>query len=217
MTFQAIINTSQKIEFERRRVVGQSISRSQRIKTAERNVSQPFVLTVTPLARFRWTDTRQAVELIQNYDRNTECVIQLGSVPNLYYINQYQGAMSAGTRAATTITNFTSTTVTFKYGNTLQPGPVTAFKAGDWIQPTNSRYPYILTSDVTYTGHISGIMTGTVHRPLITSEGISVTGTMKVGTETTMIVVAAEFPTYEMIQKDWAQYTGDFRFVEKII
>jgi hypothetical protein len=217
MTFQAIINTSQRIEVDRRRMVGQSISRSQRVKTAQRVTAQPFVLTVTPLARFKWTDTRQAVELIQNYDRNTECVIQIGSIPNLYYLNQYQGSMSAATRAATTITNFTSTTVTFKYGNTLEPGPVTAFRAGDWIQPTNSRYPYILTSDVTYTGSISGIMTGTVHRPLITSEGISVTGTMKVGTETTMVVVATEFPTYQYILKDWAQYTGDFTFVEKVI
>jgi hypothetical protein len=32
-----------------------------------------------------------------------------------------------------------------------------------------------------------------------------------------MVVVATEFPTYQYILKDWAQYTGDFTFVEKVI
>ena len=214
MTFQAIINTSQKIEFERRRVVGQSFSRSQRVKTAERNVSQPFVLTVTPIARFKWADTREALELIQNYDRNTECVIQIGSIPNLYYINQYQGTMSAANLAASTITNFTGTTVTVQIPAVSTSTVI--FKAGDWIQPTNSRYPYIVTQSVTNALNTT-THNLTVHRPLITSENTATTGTFKVGTATTMVVIAAEFPTYEMIQKNWAQYTGDFRFVEKII
>jgi hypothetical protein len=211
MTFQAIINTSQRIEVDRRRMVGQSISRSQRVKTAQRVTAQPFVLTVTPRARFRWTDTRQAVELIQNYDRNTECVIQIGSIPNLYYLNQYQGAFSASALAGMTITNFTGTSVTIAL-NTSSTGYV--FRAGDWIQPTNSRYPYIITNDAFV---VTSNITVNVHRPLITSENTTTTGTFKVGTATTMVVVATEFPTYQYILKDWAQYTGDFTFVEKVI
>ena len=35
MSIQNIINRAQQIEIDRRRMVGQSISRSQRIKTAE--------------------------------------------------------------------------------------------------------------------------------------------------------------------------------------
>jgi len=214
MTFQAIINTAQRIEVDRRRMVGQSISRSQRIKTAQRVTAQPFVLSVTPIARFKWSDTRSAVELIQNYDRNTECQIQIGSTPNLYYLNQYQGTMSAANLAASTITNFTGTSVTVQTP-VISTGTV-VFRAGDWIQPTLSRYPYIVTESVTnLLGSTS--FTFTVHRPLITSENTTTTGTFKVGTATTMVVVASEFPTYQHILKDWVQYTGDFTFVEKVI
>ena len=214
MTFQAIINTAQSIEFNRRRVIGQSISRSQRIKTAERVSAQPFVLTVTPIARFRWSDTRSALEMIQNFDRNDECEIQIGSVSSLNFINAYQGQLSSAQLAALTITNATSTSITIGGLPSISSSTV-MFKAGDWIQPTGSRYPYIVTGQV-LRGTGSEI-TATTHRPIITSEGISLTGPLKIGTDTTLVVIASQFPTYSLVDKNWAQYNGDFVFVEKVI
>lgn len=214
MTFQTIINSAQSIEFNRRRVVGQSISRSQRIKTAERVSAQPFVLTVTPQARFRWSDTRSAVEMIQNFDRNDECVIQIGSVSSLNFINAYQGQLSSAQLAALTITNATNTSITIGGLPSISSSTV-MFKAGDWIQPTDSRYPYIVTGEIQRgTG---SVITATTHRPIITSEGISLTGSLKIGTDTTLVVIASQFPTYSIVDKNWGQYNGDFVFVEKVI
>ena len=214
MTFQTIINSAQSIEFNRRRVVGQSISRSQRIKTAERVSAQPFVLTVTPQARFRWSDSRSAVELIQNFDRNDECEIRLSQATALSFITAYQGQLSAAQLSALTITNATSTSITIGGLPSISSSTV-MFKAGDWIQPTDSRYPYIVTDQV-IRGTGSEI-TATTHRPIITSEGISLTGPLKIGTDTTLVVIASQFPTYSLVDKNWAQYNGDFVFVEKVI
>jgi hypothetical protein len=211
MTFQVLFNSAQSIEIDRRKVVGQSISRSQRIKSAERVTAQPFVLTVKPIAVFPYTTTRTIFEAIQNYDRTAECVVNIANTPNLHYLTRYQGDFSVAERAAMTITNFTGTSVTIAV-NTSTSGYI--FRGGDWIQPTNSRYPYIVTEDVINFGSFK---TFQVHRPLITSENTNTNTTMKIGTATTMVVVAQEFPTYRIIRRDWAEYTGDFVFVEKII
>jgi len=214
MTFQTIINRAQSIEFNRRRVVGQSISRSQRIKTAERVSAQPFVLTVTPQARFTFESERPTIEMIQNFDRNEECPVQIGQIEGLRFINSYLGSLSSGELSALTITNATSTSITIGGLPSVSSSTV-IFKAGDWIQPTDSRYPYIVTEQV-LRGTTSTV-TATTHRPIITSEGISLTGPLKIGTQTTMVVIASQFPTYSVIDHNWAQYNGDFVFVEKVI
>lgn len=214
MTFQTIINRAQSIEFNRRRVVGQSISRSQRIKTAERISAQPFVLTVTPQARFTFESERPTIEMIQNFDRNEECPVQIGQIEGLRFINSYLGSLSSGELSSLTITNATSTSITIGGLPSVSSSTV-IFKAGDWIQPTDSRYPYIVTEQV-LRGTTSTV-TATTHRPIITSEGISLTGPLKIGTQTTMVVIASQFPTYSVIDHNWAQYNGDFVFVEKVI
>jgi hypothetical protein len=218
MTFQVIINSAQSIEIDRRRLVGQSISRSQRIKTAQRLSAQPFILTVKPIPIFKYTETRFALEAVLNYDRNTECVIQLGATARLNYLTDYTGQLSLSDANALTISAFSSSTVTIgtlpAIGGSITTSTI-ILRAGDFIQPQNSRYPYVVTSDILRGS--GSTAQGTVHRPLITSEGITVTGAMKVGTETTMVVVASDFPTYEIVQRDWARFTGDFTFVEKVI
>jgi hypothetical protein len=218
MTFQTIIDTAQNIEIDRRRVVGQTISRSQRIKTQQRQTAQPFSLTVSPQARFKYGTNRSTFEGIMSYDRNLECEIKLGSNSNLAYLTEYQGQLTSAQRSAMTITNFTLTSVTIgslpAIGSTVTSATI-VLAAGDYIQPQNSRYPYIVQNTVLRGS--GSVVTATVHRKLITSEAITVTGPMKIGTETSLTVIAQKIPTLVVVQKNWAQYNGDFVFVEKII
>ena len=83
MTFQTIIDSAAQIEFDRRRIIGQSVSRSQRVKTAERAAAQPWTLSVTPKGRFKFSDNRNLLESITVYDRATECQVNLANNPNL--------------------------------------------------------------------------------------------------------------------------------------
>lgn len=219
MSIQTIIDRAQKITFDRRRVVGQSVSRSQRVKTAERLTAQPFRLTVTPPAYLDYGTNRSTIEAIQLIDRNTEATIKIANNTKTAYITQYQGGLSGAQLAALTVTNFTLTSVTIS-GLPSITGTITSstlvLKSGDWIQPVNSRYPYIVTSDVTRgTG---SLVTATVHRNLITSEVTTITNAgLLVGTDTTLKVVITELPTYEIGLHKFVNFSGDFGLVEKII
>jgi len=213
MTIQVIINSAQSIEFDRRKVVGQTVSRSERIKVAERASGQAFSFTITPIARFRYSLVRDVIESIQTYDRSEEQQINLASNPLLSYITEYQGGLSSAELANLTINTFTNSTLIIGGLGSVSNGTV-VFKGGDWIQPIWSRYPYIVSSTVTKSLSTASV---TVHRPLITSEATTVTGALYVGTATTLRVVVTELPTYKLIQRDWAEFTGDFSIVEKIV
>lgn len=218
MSLQTIIDTASKIVFDRRKVVGQTISRSQRIKTAKRNSANPLVLTVTPSAYIPYTTGREMVEGIMVNDRYTEFTVKLGGTNNTAYLNQYRGSLSKLQYSLMTITNFTLTSVTIG-GLPAIGGAITSttniLKAGDWIQPYWSRYPYIVTADVPRGS--GSVATATVHRNLITSEATTVTGTMLFGTDTTMRVIISDLPTYEINLYKFMSWSGDFTLVEKII
>jgi hypothetical protein len=218
MSLQIIIDTAQKISFDRRQVVGQTISRSQRIKTAKRNAANPLLLTVTPSQLFSYSSARDMVEGIMINDRFEEFQIKLGNNVKTAYLNEYRGQLPQDKLAAMTITNFTLNQVSIG-GLPILDSTVTTttilLKSGDWIQPANSRYPYIVTQDVLRGS--DSIVTATVHRNLITSENTSVSGTFLVGTGTSLRLIITDLPTYELGMHKFLNWSGDFKLVEKII
>jgi hypothetical protein len=112
MSIQSIVNTATKINIDRRKVVGQTVSRSLRIKTAQRNSSQPFKFTVSPAPIYTWEVARPLVEYIMAADRNTEVEVNLANNPRMSYLTEYQGGLNQQQMNATTVTNFTGTTLT---------------------------------------------------------------------------------------------------------
>lgn len=215
MSIQNIINRAQQIEFDRRRMVGQSISRSQRIKTAERSTSQPWKFKVTPPAQLPWTASRAFIEVIDFNDRVNEYTISLNDNPGMNYITAYQGAMSQAQLNDLTISTSTTSTLVL---TTLPAVSTTTvmFKPGDIIQPENSRYPYSVTAQV-LRGSGSTI-TVPLHRPIITSESVNLMSQgLKVGNSATWQVVVTGLPTYTLTPMRQVQYTGDFEIIEKVI
>jgi hypothetical protein len=226
MSIQSIIDRAQQIEIDRRRMVGQTISRSQRIKTAERSTAQPYKFKVTPPAQLPWTTGRVIVEAIDAGDRVSEYQISLNNNSGMNYITRYQGPMtqaqlnacvisSTGT-STLVLTNLPSVGATLADTSTVVTTTTTLFAVGDVIQPANSRYPYTVTSPV-FRGTTS-TATVSLHRPIITSEGISLNSYgILVGNSCTWRVVVSAMPTYSLIYGQRMQYNGDFELVEKII
>jgi hypothetical protein len=89
------------------------------------------------------------------------------------------------------------------------------FVPGDFIQPTNSRYPYIVTNTVTRGS--GSTTTATVHRPAITSEAISLTTPLRIGNSCTFQLIVATLPTYRIVPYDLMEWRDDFVLIEKII
>jgi hypothetical protein len=215
MGIQNIINAAQQIEIDRRRMVGQSISRSQRIKTAERSTSQPWKFKVTPPGQLPWTASRGFIEVIDFNDRVNEYTISLNDNPGMNYITAYQGSLTQAQLNDLTIS--TSTTATLVLTTLPSVSTTTVvFKPGDIIQPENSRYPYSVTAEV-LRGSGSTVSVP-LNRPIITSEGINLmTQGVKVGNSATWQVIVAGLPTYTLTPMRQVQYTGDFELIEKII
>lgn len=215
MSLQTIINNAQQIEIDRRRMVSQTLSRSQRIKTAERTTAQPWKFKITPPGMLKWADSRGIVELIDFNERVNEYEISLSGNSGLTYITAYQGSLTSIDRNAITIQAVNTGSITITTLPSVSSSTV-MFKSGDIIQPANSRYPYSVVNDV-----IRGVNTTTtvtLHRDIITSENITVTGqTLKIGNSATWRVVVTGLPTYQLVPGRNVQYTGDFELIEKII
>jgi len=224
MSIQSIINSAQQIEIDRRRMIGQSISRSQRIKTAERSTAQPWKFKVTPPAQIPWSTGRVIAEAISVNDRVTEYEISLNGSSGMNYITKYQGNFRQTQLDSLTILSTGTSTLTLtnlpSIGASAQVGLISTstvlFAAGDIIQPANSRYPYAVTDTVLRGSNTTTNVT--LNRPLITSEGISlITQGVKIGNSCTWRVVLTIMPTYTLIYGQRMQYNGDFELIEKII
>ena len=215
MSIQNIIDKAQQIEIDRRRMVGQTISRSQRIKTSERSTAQPWKFKITPPGMLPWTASRGFIEVIDFNDRATEYAISLNNNAGMNYITSYMGSITQGQLNSLTILSTGTSTITITGMPSVSSSTV-IFARGDLIQPANSRYPYTVVS--TATRGSSTTTSVTLHRPIITSEGINLIGQgLKVGNSCTWQVIITGLPTYQLVPMQRVQYTGDFELIEKII
>jgi hypothetical protein len=215
MSIQNIIDKAQQIEIDRRRIVAQTISRSQRIKTSERSTAQPWRFKVTPPGALKYADSRGILEVIDLGDRVTEYEISLSNTTGMQYITEYRGSLTTGQRNSLTIDTVSTNTITITNLPSVSSSTV-MFAVGDYIQPSNSRYPYTVTA--TCLRGLNTTTTVVVHRNIITSEGITLAGQgLDIGNSVTWRVVVSGLPSYQLIPNRLVQYTGDFELIEKII
>ena len=225
MSIQNIINRAQQIELDRRRVVGQSISRSQRVKTSERSTSQPWKFKVTPPGSLSWADSRGFIEVINLQDRVEEYQITLAGSAGLNYITEYQGGFNSTQTNTMTIASVSTASMVLTnlpdLGDNIRHNEyvltsTVVLSVGDLVQPANSRYPYAVTSTV-LRGSTTTV-TVSLNRPIVTSEDITLTGeNVLVGNQVTWRVLVSGLPTYKLIPGRRVQYTGDFELIEKVI
>lgn len=110
MSIQNIIDQAQQIEIDRKKFVGQTMSRSQRIKTSERSTAQPWRFKITPPGALKWADSRGFIEVIDTNDRINEYEISLNNNSAMNYITAYQGGLS--TSQVNSLTIFSTGTST---------------------------------------------------------------------------------------------------------
>ena len=149
MSLQTIIDKAQVIEIDRRRVVGQTISRSQRIKTAERATAQPWKFTVTPPAYLKWADSRGVIEVIDQGDRVEEYEISLSNTAGMNYITEYRGGLNSTQLSAVTIQTASTASMTItgmpSIGATISSTSYAA-TAVSFATTTNSTYNRALST-----------------------------------------------------------------------
>jgi hypothetical protein len=216
MSLQTVINSAQSIEINRQALVTTSLSRSGRMFTAARNWVKPWQFVVVPKPVMRITEARSVLEALMTADRYTEQTIQIGQGGSSW-VTSYQGGVgtTGGVLNGITCTSTSGTSLVIAYTG-LSNGTV-IFKAGDVIQPTDHRYPYVVTADVTATG-ATGSATAVLNRGFLPQTDYTIAGkTIQVGTACSWRVKVSKLPTYRYISGQLVEFTSDIEFIESVI
>jgi len=213
MSIQRIIDNASFITINKRKSVGQTISRSGHIKTA---VQQPslYRFTVGVDQGLTYSANRDLLQDLDNIDRNGESNVDIGSTnTGISYITSYQGGKTGGTLS---INSYDGDQIYVDQTSVTGSGDL--FKAGDFIQPLGNtstyRYPYQVKYDVTLnTGSSNTIIF--VDRPVLSQDGVSLTGSdFRLGSDVRFHLKALVMPTYSVIPHDRIGFSSDFELIE---
>jgi hypothetical protein len=214
MSFQTILDISQSITVNNRRMVGQQYSRSGQVRTALYVTAVPWVFTVKPHSYLYYPQVRDVIQTIDNLDRQTAANITFNTT-TLQWFTEYKGGLTSGQASALTLASVPApNATTISVGNLPAVSSSTVvFAAGDFLQIGN--YPYKVTTQV-LRGSGSTVSV-TLHRPVI---GTPSTGTLTaVGAACTFNVVAETCPTYTlrpMTSGAFVDWDNDFVFRENV-
>jgi hypothetical protein len=214
MSFQTILDISQSITVNARKMAGQQVSRSGQVRTLEYLTAQPWIFTVKPHGYLYFPHAREQLQTIDNLDRITPGTITFSS-SSLSWFCAYQGQLTSAQASALTLASVpAANATTISVGNLPSVASNTiVFKAGDVLQLGN--FPYRVTTQVTRGS--SATVSVVIHRPVI---GTPSAGTLTaVGSSCTWSVVAEVCPTYTLIPMTdgaFVNWDSDFVFRENV-
>ena len=213
MSLQTIVDNATYVTIYRKKIAGQSISRSGRLLTSEVVSAVPYQFTSGMHSGLQYSANRGLTEDLNALDVTEEATIDIGTTnTSLAYITKYLGD-STGIGACT---------ITGSSGNTLIINATNAgtgtflFKKGDYVQPASGyRYPYQVTADVAHTTAAS--VTIPLSRTFIPQDSYSLNGKLfVVGSACTWKVKMINKPRYSVLPGDILQFDDKFEFIEFI-
>lgn len=226
MSIQKIVDSAVSIEINRSKLIAQSVSRSGRLLTASRNWANPYRFTVTPKPVWLWDATTQGIfAVLHDNDRYTEDSFYLTytSGGSLNWLTQYQGTLDVNNNDVlddmVIASEPTGASLTLTYsGNSATNAGRYIVRRGDWIRPTNHRYPYQATTDHQIVSGTSSY-TINIHRGYIVQSTYTAAGnTLQVGdTAARFYVQATRVPTMRFLYKNLVELTGDLELIEVIL
>ena len=217
MSLQTIIDNTSTLNINKRKGIGQTVSRSGHIKTSVQQGSI-YRFTLSVADGLTYSTNRGLLEDLDTLDRNVEANVDIGSTnTNLSYLTAYQGDANV-TQLNALALNSTSGANIYVDTNSVVGTPTTLFKKGDYIQPLGNtstyRYPYQVTSDVAFS---VGNITVPVHRPILSQDGVALnTGGFRIGNNVRFHVKALVMPTYTVVPYDRISFDDDFELIEVI-
>jgi len=213
MSLQTIVDNATYVTIYRKKIAGQSISRSGRLLTSEVVSAVPYQFTSGMHPGLQYSTNRGLTEDLNALDVTEEATIDIGTTnTSLAYITAYQGD-STGIGSVTCVSATGSTLVV----DASNAGSGTfLFKKGDYIQPASGyRYPYQVTADVAHT--TSSSVSIPLSRPFIPQDSYTLsTKGIVVGSACTWKVKMVNKPKYSVIPGDILQFDNDFEFLEFI-
>ena len=226
MSLNTILQVSESIAINDQKLVGQVLSRNQRISTSELLTVQPFEFTMNPMKYLLYSQNRDLLSALRVADKATEQYLNFTNIGWLNYV-VYQGDMTTGQIAA-------CQWQTSSANKTLVLGSLPSISSGSYIVREGDfcqvgRYAYIATADVQRGG--GSTVNIPVHRNLIDTLAspvnavigqygttISLGGTNYTGV--TFPVILREYPTYTLVpmtNDSFISWNGPFVAIEDVL
>lgn len=205
MSFQWIIDNSESISINRKKIVASTVTRDGTTRAVSRG-GQVWKFDIKLPDGMRWTDIRQYISQAEALDRVTTATIAASRTGQNWLWGyqgnsvNYTGFVGGWTQGGTTITLSTSPTTSSGF----------KFRAGDFIQLGTSGKVYTVAADVAYNSN-----TVTLHRPIIdaTASGVA----LKVADNVSWTVLCTNFPEWNLFARDQVGWSGSFTFVENLV
>ena len=218
MSLQAVINNAVTIQVDRRKIAGQTISRSGLVKISSIASNVPWQITIEMSQGLKFSRNRALVEEIDRLDRTAIEVVDIGGTnPGLAYITRYQGGLNSTQISQMRVASGANLTLTLNVANvTGTSGTTVIFEPGDYVQLAgNYKYPYTVTSRVLRGA--SSTVEVPINRPFIDQPGYTEVGAnVIVGNDVTWQVVMSKKPAWRVAPGDLLQFTEAFELVEVI-
>lgn len=217
MSLQTIVDNATYVTIYRKKIAGQSISRSGRLLTSEVVSAVPYQFTTGMHGGLQYSTNRALTESLNSLDVTEESTIDIGTTnTGLAYITAYQGDLSAAQIGQITVTSASASSLILDTSTVVTGTPSgNVFEKGDYVQLDGGyRYPYQVTADVAW--HVSTI-TVPLSRNFIPQDSYTVAGKgIDVGSAVTWKVKMINKPVYSVIPGDLLQFANDFEFIEFI-
>lgn len=190
---QAILNIASNIQVNNHRIVGQQVSRSGLLRTAEYPTGQPWVFTVTPHQYLSYNNNRDTLQVIANNDRSEVFPIRFNDTNSGSSLLGWFTRLR-GDPLETTLTYFSGKTISVFRGAGACPSGF-VYRAGDLLQlpqtTAGGAYVYQVANDVPYTFGITNY-TVNLHRPVIGNPASN--NTIANGPDVVFAMVVEKYP-----------------------
>ena len=192
---QTIIDSCNGLTINRRKVVGQQITRNQIPRVSTTPTKNPWTMELDMPTSYKYSDARALMESVDVLDRTGYEDVTFSNNPCLSWIFRYQGSLPLSQLNGLLVNDFT--------GNQLELSglpPINAnrvlFEPNDLIQINGFPYPFTSTTQVTRgTG---ATVTVTTHRPNIISTNVNGRNLL-VGNNCIFRMFCPNMPVYKLI------------------
>ena len=201
MSLQSIINISNSLNIDRRRVVGIQYARNELPRVSETPTFNPWKLTVG-VGLQRYSDIRETLEELDDLDRTEPSVITFSDSPGLSWMLKYQGDLTIAQRNSIVVQSFTGNQLVLNVSAVSASSGSVVLKKGDFIQiysgsVDNAGYAFPFTSTSTVTRGVGNTVTVTTHRPNILTNNV-VGLSLNWGNDVRFNVFCPNMPTYTL-------------------
>jgi hypothetical protein len=196
---QTIINASNGLLIDRRKVVGIQFTRNEIPRVSQTPTKNPWKFTLDVPNSFRYSEGRALMEALDTLDRTTPQVVTFSNLAAFNWMFRYQGQMSQSQLNTITVTSFTGSTLTLNVSGITAASTAVIFEPNDLIQiGASNQYPYPFTSTTRVLRGSGSTVTVTTSRPNILTGTLTGLGII-VGNNCQFKMFCPNMPTYKLI------------------